>query len=50
MQDKKSQSQSETSSAPPSLQSHPHLNSTWVPKDYSTINKKLVGTMPIKGS
>ena len=32
------QSLSEPSSATPSLQRHPHYNSTWVPEDYSTIN------------
>ena len=42
MQDYQLQSQSEPSSATPSLQSHPHYNSTWVPEDYSTINNKKI--------
>ena len=40
MQDCQLQSISEPSSATPSLQRHPHHNSTWVPEDYSTINNK----------
>jgi len=38
MLDYQLQSLSEPSSATPSLQRHPHYNSTWVPEDYSTIN------------
>ena len=38
------QSLSEPSSATPSLQRHPHYNSTWVPEDYSTINNKKQNT------
>ena len=44
MQDYQLQSLSEPSSATPSLQRHPHYNSTWVPEDYSTINNKKQNT------
>ena len=40
MQDYQLQSLSEPSSATPSLQRHPHYNSTWVPEDYSTKTMK----------